>query len=184
MKFFFKGQEKEMTNEVWFVPSAVPSNIAEVAVDANAIQLDLQSKFLGLMGMGISSVGAYFVCGTAAKGIGYKIYSVTESVSTNPPIAEEVAAIVSLEGGTIAAPRRGRLRISGIDSTFVDGSYLNGTGVTAATPLTEALTTDVHSGGTTYSPAIYSKKTNTLAKVEVASMAQLLGTARSRLARF
>jgi hypothetical protein len=184
-EMFFNSDQGEWSTEFWFDGAA---HAKPAAFDINALAISVQAayaaSFEAIMYTGVNCLGTMVEANFGAGTFGGETHDNFSGSNTNLPIPLDVAAVVRKATQTGGRSGSGRWRIGGLCVDSIAGSYLSPAGVTFFLSLASNLIAPITDQGVTWTPQVYSRKTNTLIAITSSVTDLLLGTQRRRRARF
>jgi hypothetical protein len=180
-----QGDIKEFSNDFWY--SITAGSVTPPYDYFSAIGAFLAAIVPALVACQAGSIivrGAYGEFNDGTGTIGVDNYSSSTGGGVDAPIPEDVALIVQKITSTLSRSARGRWYFTGIDSSQVNGSYLQLPIPTIFQTLATALKTAFTSGSVTFSPAHFSPNTGLLYPITDTPIVALLGTKRRRRGPF
>lgn len=176
---------KEFSNDFWYSISAgslVPPYAYATAL--LAIYTELTTPWILALSNTITLRGAYGEFNDGAGTATTNIYVSQLGVLSPEPVPEDVAVVVRKQTANLTPSGKGRWYFAGTPNTGVIGSYLTGGQLTLWQALAVAAKTAVTSGGVTFAPAHFSRKTRLLYPITDDPVVALLGTRRRRRGPF
>jgi len=185
VEVFFQGDVKEWSVGLWYDGAAAPLPPAyDANVTATAVDTALNAPILPALWNGVNYLGINVEVNFGMGTFSGQHYQLRAGTATGAGMPEDVCAVVRKNTAIGGASGTGRARFSGVADSSVTGSYLNLTGAARYATIGGAIITNIVDGPITWTPNLYSKKTNTLIPLVSFNGDALLGTARRRRPRF
>lgn len=174
---------KPWLNDFWFsVTGSFPGgwNVQNAAI---ALENHFKTNILALMAADVGFIGTDLLVNNAGIVATAATYTSANGSAGVSLIPSEVAAIVRMQTAAAGRVGVGRVFISGLDSSMIDGGRLSAAGLTAFATFATTMQTSVTDQGVTYHPAVYSRKGSILYNVVFAHADGPVGTQRRRRVR-
>lgn len=185
LTLYSRLDQKEMSNEFWFIPSQAPDlttwsgNAAALAITTN-----VQTALYNQASIKQTYVGGNLLFNDGTGTLGFDSYVTSTGQISGTYLPEDCSVLVQKDTESFRPGENGRWYFSGVPDTFATGSYLNGVGIPAwATALPQLMTSFVDQA-ITYQPAHWSPSNNTLKPIISVQTVGLLATRRRRRFRF
>lgn len=173
---------KEWSNIFWYKQGA-PVPLGNVQTDAIAIYSQVAGDLSALQHSSVTIQGASVVVNNNALSYGVEVYQAVVGLLANAITPEDVSAVVQRLSASPGPDTRGRIYISGIDTSLVNGSYLSTAGETAVDAFCFAENSPI-AASVMYSPYIFGPKSAQFTALSVWNRVNLLATNRRRRPRF
>lgn len=185
-EMFFKGDAKEWSIDFWFdgAGGPLPSNY-NPNTEAEDFQAQYASVIEPLISANVQCVGSKIISNFGTGSFGGETWDTFNGSNTHDLCPEDVCVVVRKGTSSPGPSTRGRWRFSGLTIDQMNASYLSTTGQTLYGTLATTLVSNYSSSqGTHWTPAVYSRKLNTLTTLVAVGADILLGTIRRRRPRF
>lgn len=174
---------KPWLNDFWFSITGTFAGGWNVQNACVAIENHFRTNTLLVMNAAVEFLGTDLLVNNAGIVATGTTYGGQSGAVANNLVPSEVAAIVRLQSAAAGRSGVGRVFISGLDSSMIDGGRLSTAGATAFATLATTFQTSVTDQGVTYHPAVYSRKNNILYNVAYCTADRPIGTQRNRRVR-
>lgn len=181
--YFVGNDTKEWSNIFWWKPGAA-TPVTDRVPDALTIITTLAGNFAPLQSATVKSIGGVVEFNDGTGTYGVDIYQDQVGSLMADPIPEDVSAVVQRLTATSGPSGRGRIFISGVDSSLAAGSYLSTAGVTAVAAFATNMGMPIGGATQMYAPYFFSATTSAFLAVMKWYPVNLLATARRRRPRF
>lgn len=182
---YSRQDQKEISNEFWYQPSAAPDlSTWAGGFAAKALYDPIATALIAVVTTKTIYLGADLIFGGAAGSIGYAYYESQPGTLSQDALPEDVSVLVQKDCASFARGSQGRWYFAGTAVTLTNGSYLNSAGQAAWLTVGTTLLLPVVDQGITYTPVHYSPKQNLLLPIKEVLPVALLATRRRRRFRF
>lgn len=174
---------KPWLNDFWFSISGTFPGGWNVQNACIALENHFKTNMLATMNTIVEFLGTDLLVNNAGIVATGTTYGGLAGALNNSLVPTEVAAIVRMQSAAAGKTGVGRIFVSGLDSSMIDGGRLSTAGATAFATLVTTCQTAVTDQGVTYHPAVYSRKDNILYNIQYCLADRPVGTQRRRRVR-
>lgn len=174
---------KPWLNDFWFhLTGTFPGgwNVKNAAI---ALENHFKTNIMAVMNSNVTFLGTDLLVNNAGVVATATTYTGASGALANNLVPTEVAAIVRMQTAAAGRVGVGRIFVSGLDSSIIDGGRLSAAGLTAFATLATTMQTSVTDQGITYVPAVYSRKGAILYNIVFCAADGPVGTQRNRRVR-
>lgn len=174
---------RDWLNDFWFNITGTFSGSWNAATACLALENHYKTGMLNCMNAEVSFLGTDMLVNNGGIVATSSTYTTGSGTLAHSLVPIEVAAVVRTQSAAGGRTGRGRIFLSGLDSSSVDGGRLDPAALGPFTTLATAMQTSVTDQGVTYHPGVYSRKDNLIYNFQYCTAEIPLGTQRNRRSR-
>lgn len=174
---------KPWLNDFWFSITGVFPGGWNVNNACIAFENHFKTNMLNVMHTEVSLIGTDLLVNNAGIVATASTYTSLPGVGSTTMTPAEVAAIVRMQAAAAGRTGRGRIYISGLDSSLLLGGRIDPASLSLFSTIATMCQTSVADQGITYHPAVYSRKDNILYNIQYCTAETPVGTQRRRRTR-
>jgi hypothetical protein len=174
---------KPWLNDFWFSVTGTFSGGWNVQNAAIALENHFKTNILAVMNTETQFIGTDLLVNNGGIVATASTYTTTSGALGTSATPIEVAAIVRMQSSAAGRSGHGRVFLSGLDSSLIDGGRIDSGSLTPFTTFATTCQTSVTDQGVTYHPAVYSRKNSILYNIQYCTVDLPLGTQRNRRTR-